>query len=72
MYDLCLRSHDHERRYVLVAQSGGWEARVEQDHELRHRRVYDDWHRVERVLTAFDREVAALMAEGWNLATVSR
>ena len=70
MFDLSLRRADHIRRYFVreVAPSG-WEVRFEEDRELRRRNIYQDWHRVERALALFEREVTELTASGWHIAT---
>jgi len=74
MFDLSLRRADHIRRYFVQAVApSGWEVRFEEDSELRRRNIYQDWHRVERALALFEREVVELMATGWRIATdVSR
>jgi hypothetical protein len=74
IFDLSLRRADHIRRYfVRAVVPSGWEVRFEEDSELRRRNIYQDWHRVERALALFEREVVELMATGWRIATdVSR
>jgi hypothetical protein len=72
MYELCLRSRNHERRYTVSTHAEGWEARVEHDREVRQVHQYHDWHRVERALSEFEREIAELVGAGWQLAAVSR
>jgi hypothetical protein len=74
MYELSLTSNDHVRHYSIShAAPVGWEVTVEHDRSLRLREVYQDWHRVERKLALFKREVSDLMASGWEvLGTASR
>ena len=74
LLDLSLRRADHIRRYFVRAVApSGWEVRFEEDRELRRRTIYQDWHRVERALALFEREVTELTASGWLVtADVSR
>jgi hypothetical protein len=66
MFDICLRLADHVRHYsVHPASPSGWEAKLEEDQELRQRDLYQDWHRVERAIARFEREVLELIASGW-------
>ena len=68
MFDLCLRSADHVRRYSIAsAPSSGWEVRLEEDRTVRRSDQYSDWHRVERALALFEREVLDLRAKGWRV-----
>jgi hypothetical protein len=41
---------------------------LEEDRTLRRLDRYHDWHRVERALAAFEREVQELRARGWRIA----
>lgn len=74
MFDLSLQRADHVRHYFIRAVApSGWEVRFEEDRQLRRRNVYQDWHRVERALALFEREVVELRASGWLIAAdVSR
>lgn len=66
MFQLSLRFADHIRRYSISAvEPSGWEVKFEEDRELRRRDLYQDWHRVERALALFKREVIALTENGW-------
>ena len=68
MYELRLVSAGHVRHYsVSPAAPGGWEVTVEHDISLRLHKGYYDWHRVERMLALFDREVSDLVASGWSI-----
>ena len=68
MYALTLRFADHVRHYS-VARIGplGWEIRLEADSKLQRLDHYQDWHRVERVLAQFEREVSELQESGWRV-----
>lgn len=68
MFDLRLRQADRVRRYSIsfVALSG-WEVRLEEDHKVRRRDLYQDWHRVERAIALFEREVLELKESGWRV-----
>jgi hypothetical protein len=70
MYQLSLRCADRVRRYSIhQAGPAGWEVKFEEDRNLRRRDIYQDWHRVERALALFEREVSELTAQGWRIAT---
>jgi hypothetical protein len=60
--------HEHHTRDYRISQAGseGWEVRLEQDRTLCRLDHYRDWHRVERALKSFEREVAELTARGWQ------
>jgi hypothetical protein len=64
------RAH-HTRRYSIHAASSGWEVRLEEDQTLRRFDRYEDWHRVERALMLFEREVAELSEHGWRVDSKS-
>jgi hypothetical protein len=51
--------------------SEGWEVRVLADTDVVRRHFYTDWHRVERTISAFEREVAQLLSQGWRLVSAS-
>lgn len=58
----------HTRTFMVNALlSSGWEVRVEQDSDLVRSTRYFDWHRVERAISAMEREVSKLEAEGWRM-----
>ena len=68
MFDLRLSRADHSRHYSITsAEEWGWEVRLEEDDILRRRDHYQDWHRVERALALFEREVRELTARGWRI-----
>jgi len=68
MFTVSLRNADHTREYSIHARGvSGWQVRIEADHELARETWYHDWHRVERVLDEFAREVHALTKQGWVL-----
>ena len=67
MFAVSLRHADHVRHYSISALAGaGWEVRLEEDRTLHRLEHYTDWHRVERMLVLFEREVLALIEEGWE------
>ena len=54
------RNHDgHTRRVVITKGTVGWEVREERDSRVVRQITYRDWHRVERVMQAFELEQAA-------------
>ena len=66
MFTRNLRRADHTRSYsILSAGAEGWEVRLEEDRALRRLDHYHDWHRVERALASFEREVRELTERGW-------
>ena len=67
MYALSLRYADHVRHYSICAGAAGWEVKLEEDRALRRLDHYRDWHRVERAMALFEREVVELTARGWRL-----
>lgn len=70
MFDLRLRQDQHIRHYSITPSSAwGWEVRLEEDDTVRRHDYYHDWHRVERVLASFEREVAELTALGWRVTS---
>ena len=50
---------------IAAVPNAGWEARERAGAEVLDQRQYSDWHRVERVLTRFDREINELRRQGW-------
>jgi hypothetical protein len=69
MFILRLRHADHTRHYsICSAGTEGWEVRLVEDRTLRRLNHYRDWHRVERALKSFEREVEELTARGWQVA----
>lgn len=69
MFDKRLRHAEHMRHYSITAgEEWGWEVRLEEDNTLRRHDYYQDWHRVERALALFEREVDELTARGWTIA----
>jgi hypothetical protein len=68
MFSIRLRRAEHVRRYTIRSTRGsGWEVSLEEDRTLTRHVRYDDWHRVERALAMFRREVADLAAQGWEV-----
>ena len=67
MFSICLRHDDHTRQYSIAPLDGfGWEVKLQEDRQLTRVTRYDDWHRVERALALFRREVQELTARGWR------
>jgi hypothetical protein len=70
MFVLRLRHADHTRHYsIRSAGPEGWEVRLVEDRTLKRLNHYRDWHRVERALASFEREVEELTARGWQVAS---
>jgi hypothetical protein len=73
MFSVCLRHTDHVRLYSVSAGSGaGWEVKSEEDRTVTRHVRYHDWHRVERILALFRREVAVLIAQGWKIQPIGK
>jgi hypothetical protein len=72
MFAVSLRQADRIRSYSVSHDGGGWEIKTEEDRRLTNHRWCRDWHRVERVLDQFRREVADLIAQGWELQSTNR
>ena len=67
MFDQRLRHADHVRHYSITSTGdAGWEVRLEEDQTLRRLANYRDWHRVERAMAQFEREVTELKKSGWS------
>lgn len=45
--------------------SAGWEVSERTDQDLIQKRRYSDWHRVERTMDRFTREISELRRQGW-------
>lgn len=68
MFDKRLRHAQHVRHYSITsAEEWGWEVRLQEDDTLRRYDHYQDWHRVERAMAAFEREVDDLTSRGWQI-----
>jgi hypothetical protein len=52
------------RSFQICFGPNGWEV-SEKDERKVARHYHADWHHVERTLTRFDHEIAALRQEGW-------
>ncbi len=46
---------EKQTRIKVTRQSAGWEVREERNEEVVRTSIYNDWHRVERAIQAFDR-----------------
>ena len=68
MFDLRLSHAEHSRHYSITSRSdSGWDVRLEEDDTVRRHDRYQDWHRVERAMALFEREVRELVARGWQV-----
>ena len=73
MFDVNVVSADRVRRYsIATAGEVGWEVTLMENHAVRLREIYDDWHRVERALSRMQQEVSRLLEQGWTIQPVSR
>jgi hypothetical protein len=69
-FNVC--SANHVRHYTISAGAAGWEVRLEEDQTLRRLDHYRDWHRVERAIASFEREVTALVERGWRVQLINK
>ena len=68
MFSKALTFGGHTRTFRVDSVSArGWEVQVVQDSDVVRRTWYSDWHRVERAISAIEREVLALEAQGWRV-----
>jgi hypothetical protein len=66
MYTQSLRNAAHVRRFsIRVADTRGWEIKIEHDARILKHVVYTDWHRVERARATFAAEAEKLQDSGW-------
>jgi hypothetical protein len=73
MFRVCLQREDDVRQYSVSSHgAAGWEIKAQENATLTKHTWYHDWHRVERTLALFDREVADLTAAGWTVQSVKR
>ena len=69
MFSKTLTYQGQTRSFAVHAHAAdGWEVRVEQDSRVLRRTRYSDWHRVERAVSAIEREMDELEARGWRAA----
>ncbi len=67
MFSIILRKADQTRCYSVSALSeAGWRVTSEREGKPPRQVCYHDWHRVERALAIFQREVSELTALGWR------
>lgn len=67
MFDVRIASKTRVLHYSAETREDiGWEVKVEEDCAVRQRKVYEDWHRVERSVARMEREVATLLRCGWT------
>jgi hypothetical protein len=68
MFSVSLRRDDNVRHYSVDDHgAAGWEIKAEENRTLTRHVWYHDWHRVERMLALFHREVADLTESGWTI-----
>jgi hypothetical protein len=68
MFLVRLHRAEHVRQYSIRSTHGaGWEVRLQEDRAVTKQVQYHDWHRVERAMALFRREVADLTAQGWQV-----
>lgn len=73
MFDVNVVTANRVRHYsIALADAAGWEVKLEENHALRWKEHYQDWHRVERMLTRMRQEVSDLVEQGWMVLPASR
>ena len=55
----------HVCSFHIQPFASGWEASKREDQRVVQEQCHSDWHEVERTLTRFSREIAALRQQGW-------
>jgi len=65
MFARALHNEHHRRRLTITLTGQFWEVVEEEDSLVVSRKVYDDWHRVERARRVFAQEAEALCQAGW-------
>src|SRR5713101_6579835 len=66
IFDRTLVHGSHVRSFqIRPSTRSGWIASEEADERVILHREYSDWHRVERAVARFRRDVATLHREGW-------
>ncbi|HZR22637.1 MAG TPA: hypothetical protein VFA59_03550 [Vicinamibacterales bacterium] len=59
---------DHIRSFdIRAAFPNGWQVQERVDDRVVHQRYLSDWHRVERNVSQFVREIADLRSRGWSV-----
>lgn len=56
----------HIRSFQIVWGPAGWEVSEPREDNAALRRKHTDWHRVERTVARFTREIEELRREGWT------
>jgi hypothetical protein len=67
VFDKSAASRSPSRVFHPSREGAGWEVKVEEDRTPTRRAFYRDWHRVELALALFQREVAELVGDGWEV-----
>jgi hypothetical protein len=57
---------DEVRSFDIHQQGSVWECSQQASHGVACVQQYSDWHRVEREVARFTREIAELRTEGWQ------
>lgn len=56
----------HVRSFEInLLPAAGWEVSEREDQRVVQQRRYNDWHRVERAVLRFTRDVSDLRRQGW-------
>jgi hypothetical protein len=67
MFNYRLEHEGRTRGFLIESRAaGGWNVLEEMDRRVVREVHYDDWHRVERQLSAFAARVEILKNEGWT------
>jgi hypothetical protein len=66
MYSRVLRHGQQVRRFTVIdTGTSGWEIQDQADAGAVRRRIFGDWHRVERAIALFESEQETLRGLGW-------
>jgi hypothetical protein len=73
MFDVNVVFANRLRHYsVARTNAAGWEVKLEENHAVRWKENYQDWHRVERIVNQMRQEVSELVEQGWTVLPASR
>jgi hypothetical protein len=60
-----VRAREMRSFEVAAAPNAGWHVSERSDRDVIREHSFSDWHRVERTLLRFNREITELRRQGW-------
>jgi hypothetical protein len=61
-----VRASETRSFHVEADASRGWRTVVSANNRIAHEKIRTEWHRVERDIAAFAREIEELQRQGWH------